>query len=556
MEVPRSPSKDKRFSKHKWLLKLGAAILITMLLLLGFHLESDNKALNASSYYTVVVDCGSTGTRVNVYEWMVEGVVNRDLPILLHSYPDNATRSSSLWKTSCKYHCMQTEPGLDNFVNDSLGVRGALEPLIVWAENLVPHARHGDTPVFVLATAGLRRLTTEDANRVLGDVEAVLNDHSFMYRKSWIRVLTGREEAYYGWVALNYKMGSFGSYLKSPTLGVLDLGGSSLQIVVEVDHAVHQVHAMRSNIGSVEHQILAYSLPAFGLNEAFDRTVLMLRNNQSMERTGDVSEVRHPCLISTFVQNYTCYSCSGFYATYQKNHSQTKNSELHSLRLTGEPDWEQCKELATAAAMNSSNSKVSHPTVGKNCQASSFLDIGTDILNLTAIPHPVKRFHALSGFFFVYDKLNLSPKANLTMVWESGKQICSDLWAGFSSNSDNPNYAGQFCFRVAYMASLIDYGLCLGDVEIVFGPGDVSWTLGAALVEGKFLWLNATSRKAQTIISTVKNVKVMSSPTLLFAVLLFLLLIVYCSQIKLPMPSRRASAPGLSLPSHVRHRSI
>lgn len=380
MEVPKSPSKDKRFAKHKWLLKIGAAILTTMLLLLGFHLESDNnKILNASSYYTVVVDCGSTGTRVNVYEWMVEGFTG-DLPILLHSYPDNATRSSSLLKTSCKYHCMQTEPGLDKFVNDSLRVREALEPLIVWAENLVPHERHGDTPVFVLATAGLRRLPIDDADSVLGDVEAVLNDHSFMYRRSWIRVLSGREEAYYGWVALNYKMGSFGSYPKSPTLGVLDLGGSSLQIVAEVDGAPNEMHVLRSNISSVEHRIVAYSLPAFGLNEAFDRTVLMLRNNQSMERTRDVSEVRHPCLISTFVQNYTCYYCSGFYATYQKNHSQPMNTELHSLRLTGESDWEQCKELATAAAINSSNSIMSHSTVGKNCQASSFLDIGKAII--------------------------------------------------------------------------------------------------------------------------------------------------------------------------------
>ena len=183
---------------------------------------------------------------------------------------------------------------------------------------------------------------------------------------------------------------------------------------------------------------------------------------------------------------------------------------------------------------------------------------GTGIPNLTAIAHPIKHFHALSGFFFVYNKLNLSPRANLTMVWESGKQICSNLWAGLSNISGNPNYAGQFCFRVAYMASLIDYGLCLGDIEMVFGPGDVSWTLGAALVEGKFLWLNTTSSKHQTLISTLRNVKVMSSPTLLFAVLLFLLFIVYCSQIKLPMPGRRASAPGLSLPSytHARRRSF
>ncbi|XP_027330846.1 uncharacterized protein LOC113846593 isoform X2 [Abrus precatorius] len=134
---------------------------------------------------------------------------------------------------------------------------------------------------------------------------------------------------------------------------------------------------------------------------------------------------------------------------------------------------------------------------------------GTGILNLTAVAQPIKRFHALSGFYFVHNKLNLSPRANLTIVWESGRQICSSLWSGWSSFSDNPNYAGQFCFRVAYMASLIEYGLCLGNVEMVFGPGDVSWTLGAALIEGKFLWLNSTttSRKAQTIILTLKNVK-------------------------------------------------
>lgn len=163
---------------------------------------------------------------------------------------------------------------------------------------------------------------------------------------------------------------------------------------------------------------------------------------------------------------------------------------------------------------------------------------GTGILNLTAVAHPIK-FHALSGFFFVYNKLKLSPRTNLTMVWESGKQLCSNLWSGLSNVSDNPKYAGQFCFRVAYMASLIEYGLCLGDVEMVFGPGDISWTLGAALIEGKFLWLNSTSHKFHVLISTLKNVKVMSSPTFLFAVLLLLLLIVYFSQVKLPMPSRR-----------------
>lgn len=101
---------------------------------------------------------------------------------------------------------------------------------------------------------------------------------------------------------------------------------------------------------------------------------LMLRNNQSVERT----ELRHPCLVSTFLQNYTCHSCSGLASIYQKNRSQHQEGELHSLRLTGEPDWEQCKELAIAAAMNLSDSKLSQ-TVSKNCQASSFSGIGKGI---------------------------------------------------------------------------------------------------------------------------------------------------------------------------------
>uniref|UniRef100_A0A803PA89 Uncharacterized protein n=1 Tax=Cannabis sativa TaxID=3483 RepID=A0A803PA89_CANSA len=97
---------------------------------------------------------------------------------------------------------MQTEPGLDKFVDNSSGVRESLVPLITWEVKIVPCQRHKDTPIFVLATAGLRR--------------------------SWIRVLSGKEEAYYGWVALNYKMEISRNQSMSPTLELLDLGGSSL----------------------------------------------------------------------------------------------------------------------------------------------------------------------------------------------------------------------------------------------------------------------------------------------------------------------------------------
>lgn len=316
-----------------------------------------NKLREENPYFTVVVDCGSTGTRVNVYEWRLTGGGNGDLPNLLHSYPDDS-RKSPMWNNGCHYHCLQTEPGLDEFVRNSSGVRASLDPLIHWAEGLVPQNRHRDTPVLVLATAGLRRLPEEDAKRVLEDVENVIKEHSFMWRRDWIRVLSGREEAQYGWIALNYKMGRLISPSRLPTLGLLDLGGSSLQIVMEAGDTRKDGHLLISKIGHIEHQLIAYSLPSFGLNKAFDGTVSMLTQVNSIGNEGG-SEVRHPCLSSRFVGNYSCSSCSKPYSL---------------LRLVGDPNWEKCKIVAKAAAMNRSFGGWSGPRIDSSCRRDSPTD--------------------------------------------------------------------------------------------------------------------------------------------------------------------------------------
>ncbi|XP_057479757.1 probable apyrase 7 [Actinidia eriantha] len=555
---PRSPSKSKvpimGFIYRNGALKIGLTLLVILLLLsVGFYVvlrSGNNPFVLKSTYFTVVVDCGSTGTRVSVYEWELNGGLRvQNLPVLIRSYPDNST-NGLLRKGKCQYHCIQTEPGLDKFVGNSSGVRASLEPLILWAEQWVPPERHGDTPIFVLATAGLRRLSEKDATWVLDNVEAVIKEHAFMYRKSSIRVLSGKEEAYYGWVALNYKMGNFNKSTRLPTLGLLDLGGSSLQVVAEIDEPEEDELFMRSKIGSLEHRILAYSLPEFGLNEAFDRTIVTLSHSQALrESAGGTLEVSHPCLSSNFVQNYTCRGCFGLTSTdSESSHSQEQRNEFNSIFLVGEPNWEQCKLLARAAAINSSISEWSRLTDSSKCKAGWASLSGSKMLNLKQITHPVERFHALSGFFAIYATLNLSSRANLTKTWERGQQLCSRSPDYLSSIPGNQKYAAQYCFRVPYLASLIEDALCLADKEIIFGPGDISWTLGAALVEGEFLWL---SSKDQINIITRKNRAVISSSIYLFILLLCLLFIVYRCQVKLPMPSKKAAAIGASLPSYI-----
>lgn len=483
-----------------------------------------NKLREENPYFTVVVDCGSTGTRVNVYEWRLTGGGNGDLPNLLHSYPDDS-RKSPMWNNGCHYHCLQTEPGLDEFVRNSSGVRASLDPLIHWAEGLVPQNRHRDTPVLVLATAGLRRLPEEDAKRVLEDVENVIKEHSFMWRRDWIRVLSGREEAQYGWIALNYKMGRLISPSRLPTLGLLDLGGSSLQIVMEAGDTRKDGHLLISKIGHIEHQLIAYSLPSFGLNKAFDRTVSMLTQVNSIENEGG-SEVRHPCLSSRFVGNYSCSSCSKPYSL---------------LRLVGDPNWEKCKIVAKAAAMNRSFGGWSGPRIDSSCRRDSPTD-GKNVLNIHINTYPGVQYHALSGFFAVYNMLNLTAKANLTKIWEKAQDLCSHTWDDLENSSGS-----QYCFKVLYLAFLLEDALCLGEADIIFGPGDISWTLGASLVGGEHLWRR--NRGSSIVITAPQYIEVISSPIVLFIILLVLLFVVYHCQIKLPKPRKR-SVVGEPLPSY------
>ncbi|XP_019182025.1 PREDICTED: probable apyrase 7 isoform X2 [Ipomoea nil] len=463
---------------------------------------------------------------------------NGEFPILVNTYPGNLTRSDG-----CKYHCVQTEPGLAMFVGNASGLRASLKPLIRGAEKWVPSGKRGVTPIFVLATAGMRRLPIEDASRVMEGVVGIVKEHGFFYRKDFIRVLSGREEAYYGWVALNYKMRMLGNTSGSHTLGLLDLGGSSLQVVTEIDEFREDEHVFRSRIGSVEHKLLAYSLQAFGFNEAFDRALAILSQTQARrESRGEIFKVRHPCLSSGFVQNHTCRGCFGQKpSSSEDSSSRMMTCELNSILVLGDPNWEKCKVLAMEVATNSSNlerSKVAE----QNCVG--LLSYGSDRMqNLTLNSHEVTRYHALSGFFAVYNMLNLSSRANLTKMWETGQGLCSRSWVDQTD-------ANGLCFRILYMASLIKDALCLSNLEIIFGPGDVSWALGAALIEGgEHSRLIATESRRKGLATQHKWM--VSSSITLFIVLVCVLMIVYRSQIKLPMPGRKITSGRASLPSYL-----
>ncbi|KAL5723879.1 apyrase [Ranunculus cassubicifolius] len=517
----------------KGCIKFTLSLLLVVILLVSlYHVYKPEKT---PSYFTVVVDCGSTGSRVNIYKWVKNGTTYEAHPILLQTFPEQLHKGRDQ-DDACQYHCMQTEPGLDMFVHNTSGVREAIEPLIRWAEQQIPRERHEDTSLFVLGTAGLRKLEAADVDWILGTVETVAKNHSFICRRNWIRVLSGQEEAYYGWVALNYKMGRLRNSDEEPTFGVLDMGGSSLQVVVEDDTVRDSNHIVRSKIGSVKHNILAYSLKEFGLNVAFDRSVVMLSEETPLT-----------------VNNNGCFHLNATDLGRKLNSKLSKNHSS-SLNLVGDPDWERCMGLARAAAIRTSSTDLIQVIMDLGCRTQLPSSDSTELQNETVVPRKIARFHALSGFFAVYNVLKLNSKANLTTILMRGQELCSHLWSNTFKFPGNRKYVDQFCFNVPYLTSLIRDALCMGDTELIFGPGDVSWTLGAALVEGKSL------RRSETIVqndsSRTEN-KVVSSPVLfiiLFSCLSFTIYLVQVTWNALratSLPARKAPAVGVSLPSFI-----
>jgi guanosine-diphosphatase len=168
--------------------------------------------------YALMIDAGSTGSRIHIYKF------------------NNCGASPEYEYEIFK----QKKPGLSSFKDDPTAAAESLDELLDEAVKSVPKELQACTPVAVKATAGLRLLGARQSKAILSAVRKRLQDrYPFPLYEGTdggaVVIMDGKEEGVYAWITANYLLHTIRADTPkgAPAYAVLDLGGASTQIVFE-----------------------------------------------------------------------------------------------------------------------------------------------------------------------------------------------------------------------------------------------------------------------------------------------------------------------------------
>lgn len=245
------------------------------------------------------------GTRLHIYRWLDNATArSAGNTKALQSLPVIETKS----KWTHKIH-----PGIATFGDkpDRVGP-DYLDKLLHKAASIIPDNAHEDTPLFLLATAGMRMLDDDPRGKLLEQICSYAQSNTKFQLPDCevhVKVIPGEVEGLYGWIAANYLLGGFDEPLQHvngnehPTFGFLDMGGASAQIAFAPNTTESERHAndlqmmrLRTVDSTVtEYKVFTATWLGFGVNEARKHYVEKLQKESA---SIDSKVIQDPCLPS------------------------------------------------------------------------------------------------------------------------------------------------------------------------------------------------------------------------------------------------------------------
>ena len=245
--------------------------------LLCFTVSAKQKS-EQQAEYVILFDAGSSGTRMSIYQFLESGKFIK------------ASDVKELDPSPSKI-----KPGISELADDPSQVEAYMMPLLESAKKTIPQDKQSSTPIYLLATAGMRLVPTDQANAILDEVRKLFHDKAkcpFLFQEDVdVRIISGTAEGIYSWITVNFLTGIFGT--NQASYGSLDLGGASHQNTWDLKRKKNP-ETFSISVAGKTYNVFARSYLGYGQDEAKERYL------ESIVKKSDCTEnaecaVKSPC---------------------------------------------------------------------------------------------------------------------------------------------------------------------------------------------------------------------------------------------------------------------
>ena len=393
--------------------------------------------------WTLIVDAGSSGTRMRIFRWKTN-VDTGDIPNIEQYLPMKQEDRDKL----------EVHPGISSFASNSTKAKEQIRGLIEEAKRWVPYDVYSKTSIRLGATAGMRLLPTNDQTSLMNAVSEALKESVFSFGQGDARILSGEEEASFGWLSMNYIFSHFEE--NKATVGIMDMGGASTQIAFE---PTVQIMADEFSVKVLNrvHRVYATSYLKYG-NDQFKLLVLeSIKSSSSISGKNESVSIPNPCQCFNFAENFTL------------------SGDTKPTFFNGTGDWDECKKVTDALMYPATPCFYVDPS--KDCAVN-----GNYMSELTG------NFYAINSLFYTASGLGLVKFTESATLSLSQFESAGKTWCAKRENAASNSHAPDYCRNSAYIVSLLNkaYGFDMNDSTSVKYAKDVNgfnvdWTLGLAI---------------------------------------------------------------------------
>ncbi|MFY7698076.1 MAG: multidrug DMT transporter permease [Legionella sp.] len=348
-------------------------------------------------YCTGVVDAGSTGTRAHIYAYDFDDNHN---PINI----------KEIWSN-------KINPGIASLDIQSNTINHYLDKL--FANSPVTNI-----PFYFYSTAGMRLHSQKKQDSYYHLITSWFNNHP-QWLLNNIKTISGQEEAVYGWLSVNYQIGAFTQKGK-PLVGVMDMGGASVQITFPVQNTGNIVNNDLIQVDIYGYRINLFAHSFLGLGQTLLSQQYLDANN---------CFAKNYQLPASGLANGDAYSC-------QRDVEKLINTVHNTNRLVA-------------------------PVLNTN---------------------PMQYWYTIGGLAILSEDKSLGFKHNQftsdELLAKSNKIYCQQEWQYIKSQYPDNEYIHNYCLNASYFYALIVNGYGLSSrqtINTLSNHTNADWTIGVIL---------------------------------------------------------------------------